>query len=329
MAGIQTPTQDTPEGPISPSGPAAPGTGSSTRDLVWTHVESNPMKTGPAALETARSGSWDSLDTITRTRYLRAFVVMSLQAATTHNEPQILGKLSATSFPDDEHNAAGAAVARTLLLLAPQRPMLLSRSVLTTDGEPAILSQDPGTGLGWMAIVAIGAACAAAGAALGWFGSSSTADKSDAADFRAQKTKVLVSTQAAAIDVLAKHAEREKLAGKPLPFTEEEKRLLTTLEDTQRAIAAERRQPLSTPFEGAKSFGEILKGATGVLEALLPLAFIGGVLYLVSRFGGESSPPSRQLADPDELPRHDSQKTITLTRNKEGVYEQEEEHSHH
>lgn len=324
MAGIQTPSQDTPQGPISPSGPATPSTGSTTRDLVWTHVESDPMKIGPAALETARLGSWDSLDAVTRTRHLRAFVVMSLQAATTHNEPQILGKLSAASFPDDDHNAAGAAVARTLLLLAPRRPMLLSQSMLTTDGAPAILSQDPGTGLGWMAIVAIGAACAAAGAALGWFGSSSTADKSDAADFREQKTKVLVSTQAAAIDVLAKHAEREKLAGKPLPFTEEERRLLSSLEDTQRAIAAERRQPLASPFEGAKSFTEILKGATGFLEALLPLAIAGGALYLVSRFGGDSPPPARQHAA--ELPGHDSQKTITLTRNKEGVYEQEEDH---
>lgn len=326
MAGFQDPGQNTPpEGPNGPGGPTTPNGGSSKGHPIWSHMETDPMRTGPAVLQTARLGTWEGLDPVTRTRYLRAFVVMSLQAATIHNEPQVLGTLSAASYTDDEHNAAGAAVARTLLLLAPRKPILISRSMLTSDGEPAILSQDPGTGLGWLAIVAIGAACAAAGAALGWFGSSTTAEKNDAADFRDHKTKQLVATQAAAIDVLAKHAERERLAGKPLPFTEEEKRLLGTLEDTQRAIVAERRQPLPSPYEGAKSFADLAKGVTGTLEALLPLALVGGAFYLLSRFGGDSTSPADAREGPPAS-RHDTDNTITLTRNKEGVYEYEEGH---
>jgi hypothetical protein len=285
-------------------------------------METDPTKTGPAVLETARLGTWEALDPVTRTRYLRAFVVMTLQAATMRNEPQVLGMLSAASYADQEHNAAGAAVARTLVLLAPRGPMLISQSMLTTDGEPAILTPDPGTGLGWMAIVGIGVLCAAAGAALGWFGSSASAERNDRADFRDHKTKQLVSTQAAAIDVLARHAERERLAGKPLPFTEEEKRLLGSLEDAQRAIVADRREPLPSPYEGAKSFADIMKSVSGTLEALLPLALVGGAFYLLSRFGGDSTPQPHSREGPSpSVTRRESNNTITLTRNKEGVYE--------
>jgi len=322
MPGLETPGHDSPT--PTPKGPTAPGVpsgGTNKGPLLWTHMESDPMSTGPAALQTARLGAWEALDPTTRARHLRAFVVMSLQAATIRNEPQQLGLLSAQSYPDDEHNAAGAAVARTLLLLAPRTPILISRGGLTVDGQPPIETSDPGAGLGWMAVVLIGCAAAAAGVALGWFGSTTTAEKADAANFRDHKTRQLASTQAAAIDVLAKHAERERLAGKPLPFSDEEKRLLGTLEDVQREIVAERKQPLPSPFDGAKHFGDVVQKATGFLEALLPLALIGGGFYLLSRFAGDASPPAPEVPAPDSAPRRDEPEAITLTRNKDGVYE--------
>lgn len=326
MPSYQNPHQDTPpQGPNGPSGPSTPS-GDPTNGLpIWTHMEIDPAFTALATLQAARLGTWEDLPQATRARYLRAFVVMSLQAATLRSDLRVLGTYKAADYADDEHNAAAAAVARTLLLLAPRKPVLISQSMFTNGGEPAILSQDPGTGLGWMAIVAIGAACAAAGAALGWWGAGSV-EKNDSADFRDHKTKQLTAAQAAAIEVLTKHAEREKLAGKPLPFTEEEKRLLTTLEDTQKAIVAERRQPLPAPYDGAKSFSDVLSSATGTLSALLPLVLAGGALYLLSRYGGELLPAHSREGPTSAPDQRHLNNTITLTRNKEGVYEYDERH---
>ena len=112
----------------------------------------------------------------------------------------------------------------------------------------------------------------------------------DRQDFRENKTRQLLSTQATALEVLAKHAERERIAGKALPYTDEERALLRSLEDAQRAIVTERREPLPSPFEGAKSVAEIFKEAAGLVESLLPIALIGGALYLISRYGPPPEP---------------------------------------
>lgn len=327
MPGFENPHQDTPpQGPNGPSGPSTPSGDPTHGFPVWTHIETDPALTALATLQTARLGTWDDHPPAKRARYLRAFVVMSLQAATLKNDLGVLGTYKASDYADDEHNAAAAAVARTLLLLAPRKPILISQSMVTTEGEPAVISKDPGTGLAWMAIVAIGAVCAAGGAAIAWWGAGATAERNDAADFRDHKTKQLIATQATAIEVLTKHADREKVAGKPIPFSEEEKRLLTTLEDTQKAIVNERRQPLPAPYDGAKSFSDLLSAATGTLSALLPLVLAGGALYLLSRYGGELLPAHSREGPPSAPYPRDSNNTITLSRNKEGVYEYDERH---
>ena len=310
MPGFETPPPKDPPLP-SASGP-----------FTWTHSEPEPAITGPAALQTAKLGAWDGLDPIQRARHLRMLVIMSLQAATLRTEPQKLGTLSAASFADDEHNAAGAAVARTLMLIAPRGPAAVAQHILTTGGQTPVLLAAGETAAPWVAI-AIVAAVAVVGAAAYLIGrySGETADRSD---FREAKTKQLLSTQATAIEVIAKHAEREKIAGKPLPFSDEEKALLRSLEEAQRVIANERHEPLPSPYEGAKTLSELVKTATGFLESLLPLALVGGALYLLNRFGGDSSQrgPPALPATSTAPPAHPE--ALTLTRNKDGVYEYEE-----
>src|SRR5262245_55219899 len=115
---VTRPYETPPYEPGTPEVPAVPGVPNGGA-LAWTHIENDPMTIGPAALQTARLGAWDALDPSMRARQIRAFVLMTLQAATLKSEPAQLGVLAARSYPDDEHNAAGAAVARSLLLLAP------------------------------------------------------------------------------------------------------------------------------------------------------------------------------------------------------------------
>ncbi|MEZ4301584.1 MAG: hypothetical protein R3B70_42010 [Polyangiaceae bacterium] len=309
MPGFETPSPNDPQLPPT-QGP-----------FTWTHYESDPEIIGPAALRTAKLDAWDKLDPVLRARHLRAFTVMSLQAATLRSEPQQLGVLSARSYIDDEHNAAGAAVARTLMLIAPRGPMLIAQNVTTAGGQPPVFGSSSDTGVAPVLVaLAIVAAVAVVGA-VGYVIGSHTSETADRQDFREAKTKQLLSTQATAIEVLAKHAEREKIAGKPLPFTDEEKAILRSLEETQRAITTERREPMPAPFDGAKLFADLGAAATGFMESLLPIVLVGGALYLVHRFGGAFE----SRASPVSAPA--SPETITLTRNKDGVYEHEEGHS--
>jgi hypothetical protein len=287
-----------------------------TPTVFWHHIEPDPIKIGPLALQTAKLGGWAAIpDVATRTRLLRAFVIMSLQAATLRPEStaQPLGYFSANIYADDEHNAAGAAAARTLLFIAPNE--ILTASVQTTAGDPPLFAGSPGVGLAPLAIVAIVAICAAAAAAIGI----RAADVVDSTNFRNNKTQQLISTQARALEVLQKHAEREKLAGKPLPFSEEERALLGMLETTQRQISTEKHQPLPSPFSGSKAFDDLGSGLLGglgaSLGAMLPFLAIGGAAYFLWQSDG---PRRERPAVLPELER-DANEPITLVE-KDGVY---------
>jgi len=290
----ETPTPDTP-------GKGPP---------VWHHIEPEFLQVGPDAMQTAKTASWSALSPEIMVRHLRALMVMSLQAATGSNEPRPLGVLHEGIYPDDDHNAAGSAVARTILLLAPPGPAMVSKSLVTFGGSKGISMEPQTSALPAVAVVIIVVAVSAAAAYI----ADRTAEVVDSTNFRNNRTQQLLSAQARSIEVLTKHAEREKAAGRPLPFDAEERQLLGMLEKTQQDIAAERRQPLPSPFEGARRFANDLgSSAKGVLEALLPLALVGGALYLLSR-NSESTPA---LTSKPEAHRSE---VITLTQNKDGVY---------
>ncbi|MDI1484734.1 hypothetical protein [Polyangium sp. y55x31] len=187
------------------------------------------------------------LDKKQRTRQLRAFVVMSLRIAPLSWRPTPLGQLGPHLYSTPERNAAGSAIARTLLLLAPGnlRP---GSDIITEEGEPAIGTLE--TGVVHILTVLLVGAVAIAAAYLG----SLAAQAIDAVNFDDEVTKRLLAAQARAMEILSIHVERERIAGRELPFDETENSMLRALEDVQRQMATLRRRPLPSPFHGATEF---------------------------------------------------------------------------
>lgn len=246
------------EEPPVPAPPAPPP--SSPRLFRWSHQDRNLASAGAAALETAKHGSWMTLGKKQRARQFRAFVVMSLRIAPLSWRPTPLGQLGPHLYSTPERNAAGSAIARTLLLLAPGnlRP---GSDIVTEEGEPAIGTLE--TGVVHVLTVLLVGAVAIAAAYLG----SLAAQAIHAVNFDNEVTKRLLAAQARAMEILSMHVERERIAGRELPFDETEKSMLRALEDVQRQLATLRRIPLPSPFHGAT---ELVRAST----TFLPMAVI-------------------------------------------------------
>jgi len=213
----------------------------------WLHRERDPQAISAAALATAKSGAWTKLDKKTLTRQFRAFVLMSLQIAPLSWEPVPLGQLGAHLYSTEERNAAGSAVARTLVLLAP--PGVETGSDIFTEESGRATRQAEETGLG-VIVVLLWAACAVSAA---WLGTT-IAEAIDSVNFNDEVTKRLLAAQARAIEVLTLHVERERIAGHQLPFDDQERALLVSLEEQQKQLATLQRRPLPKPFDGATEF---------------------------------------------------------------------------
>jgi hypothetical protein len=223
---------------------------------------------------------------------MRALLVVSLQAATISDTQGPLGLLSASLYGgNDERNAAGAAIARTAMVLTPPMSVTVNYELLTADGHPPLTSPIPQipdvSALPALAIVAI--ACAASAAAA--YIATIIAQEQHGIAFEQEKTKRVLSLQADGIDMFGKHIEREKQAGKLLPFEPEERSILQNLEATQREIAKERNVPLPTPFDGARDFGKALADSTSkigqstadAISMIAPIAVVGGLVWLSSK----------------------------------------------
>ena len=228
----------------------------------WFHRERDPQSVSVAALVTAKSGGWTHLDKKTRTRQFRAFVLMSLQIAPLRWEPVPLGELGPHLYSTEERNAAGAVIARTLVLLTPPG-LKVGSDVVSEEWAPATGSiEDTGAGV---LVVLLWAACAISAA---WLGTT-IADAAHAINFDDEVTNRLLAAQARAIEILTLHVERERIAGHELPFDEQERALLVGLEEQQRQLATLQRRPLPKPFEGASEF---LRSAAKATTSALPLA---------------------------------------------------------
>ncbi|MDC3958551.1 hypothetical protein KEG38_32145 [Polyangium jinanense] len=220
-----------------------------------------------ASLEVAKREAWLELDQKALARVFRAFVLLSLQVAPLSAEPRTLGELGPHLYSTPDRNAAGSAIARTLVLLAP-RNVLARSDIVTEESEKG--SGEFETGAAPLLIVLLATASALAAAYLG----NVVGESVHAVNFDDEVTKRMLSTQARAIEVLSMHVERERIAGRELPFDETERQLLVSLEDTQRKLATLQRRPLPTPFEGATEF------ARSATASLLPL----GMLLMVSLY---------------------------------------------
>lgn len=258
----------------------------------WRHFTTGTIETVNAALSSARSGVFGLLSTEQRAAQMRALLALSLQAATISDTQGPLGLLSPSLYGgDDERNAAGAAIARTAMVLTPPVSVMVNSDVLTWDGALAQLIPIPQipevSALPALAIVAM--ACAASAAAA--YIATIITETQHGIAFEQEKTKRLLNAHAAGVDTIAKHVEREKQAGKTLPFEPEERTVLHGLEATQREIAKERNVPLPTPFDGARDFGKALADSTSkigqstadAISMIAPIAVVGGLVWLASK----------------------------------------------
>lgn len=240
-----------------------------SRAFRWFHIESQMAAASHAALDVAKREAWLELDAKSRARLFRAFVLLSLQIAPLSANPVTLGELGPHLYNTQERNAAGSAIARTIVLLGPDRIHTTS-DVITHESDRAQGSLETGAPPA-IVIVLLVTACALAAAYVG----SLIAEAVHAVNFNDEVTKRLLSTQARAIEVLSTHVERERIAGRQLPLDDAELSILRSLEDTQRALAAAQSRPLPSPFDGATQFVR-----TASLS-VMPLAAMGLVALIL------------------------------------------------
>jgi hypothetical protein len=201
----------------------------------------------------------------------------------------------ASRFRTREDCYAASTIARTWQLFAdPGRHVIYT--AVTHDGDPAVLAPEPTHEapvdvafppllLGVIVVVAIvacaGAVCYVAQAAAEVIDRKLTNDA---------LTERLVKTQAHALGMVNDHAERQRAAGKPLPWDPVELKVLDSLLATQQQIAARTGTPLPNPFEGAvegaRAAGrKLAEVGTGLAEAGAGLgvfaAVVGGAYVLL------------------------------------------------
>ncbi|HZX00742.1 MAG TPA: hypothetical protein VFF45_00715 [Bacilli bacterium] len=243
----------------------------------------------PAALQVAKSHAWANLDRATRIRYVRLLVVLSLQAGQMRSAPPRpdgpegrieYGIFHPRMYRDVESLEIASTVLRTLQMVVPPGRYSV-QSVTTEDGAEPILQGRPtevdvGTPLVLWIIGA--AACTIASVLI----AKVAGDVVDRQLTRSEDTKKLMSSQAAAVEVVLKHAEREEKAGTQIPYEEAELILLESLLNVQRRIAEKRETPMPTPFAGAARSMDNALGRVGTgLGVALPLAVVGGLFFLL------------------------------------------------
>jgi hypothetical protein len=236
----------------------------------WFHRERDLVSVTIDALATAKRGTWRQLGKKALVRQFRALMLATLRAATlSPDEPVHLGELGAFLYSTPERNAAASALARTFVLLGPPFQLRARRDVLSEEEQPATASFE--AALGAVAVVVLASVVAISAAFLGTVIAQGVAGF----NFDDEVTQRLLSAHARALEVIAQHVERERIAGRELPFDEVEISLLRTLEDQQRRLATLQRRPLPTPFEGATEFAK-----TASLS-FLPLAAVAVVAFLL------------------------------------------------
>ena len=163
-------------------------------------------------------------------------------------------------------------------------------TAVTHDGDPPVLTQAPADKasgeagfppllVGAIIVVAI-VACASAIC----YVAQAAAEVIDRKLTNDALTARLVGTQARALGMVNDHTERQRAAGRPIPWDPVDLKVLDSLLDTQQQIAGRTGQPLPNPFEGAvegaRDAGKKLAGIG--LDFGIVAAVVGGA-YLLTR----------------------------------------------
>jgi len=250
-----------------PAPTPTPPTKTTPHVFRWFHRDRDLDGTSYAALATALGNGWMRLDRTTRMRQFRAFVLLSLRVASLSPHARELGDLRPELYSTADRNAAGSALARTLVLLAPTGLRALS-DVQTDEGKPASAKGVTETGeLVTVIIIALAAVVTLAAVYLG-------AHAAVSVNFDDEVTQRLLSSQAKAIEVLTLHIERERVVGHELPFDDAERALLIRLEEDQERLATLQGRPMPRPFEGATTFIRRTANSLTTLALVLTGAYL-------------------------------------------------------
>lgn len=301
-------TESSAQVPSPPPSPAARTT--------WTHRDSAPSAALNVALALRQYETWPTdpalagdvealggksgglMSSTDRVRILRTlavctqYVVEDAREQRVHpmGEMQVIRSLGSDvrgdMFASRAHCFAASAIARTWQILPPPG-LHVVRTATTLDGQPAVLGPPdasfgetgalPAMLLGAVLVVAVVgfavALCYNGQAIAGVVDNYLTNDA---------LTKRMMASQAAALQLVDNHSQREIAAGgRPIPYSPEETQILGALVDTQKAIAQRTQSPLPNPFVGAvdaakKGLDKAASGFGGVVGlAAMGLGIVG------------------------------------------------------
>jgi hypothetical protein len=271
--------------------------------IRWAHHETKPAVADfalmPRAFEAVKTPE-------ERNRVLRALAVASAYAVddltTKHAKPANLdegqlypykvgGDLDRAAFPTPAHRFAASAIARTWMLFPDRARHITVFSCSTTDGAAAVLQHpslaDVDTGLPPLLLAGIIVVGIAAATVATIHIAQMALDVVDRKLTRDADTQRMVSAQQQAVKMADDHTQRERAAGKVIPWTDKEMRVFERLLATQKTLAEKRQEPLGRyrPFDGAIDAFERVAAKTA--QSVLPYVLLaGGAYFVLSRSSG-------------------------------------------
>jgi hypothetical protein len=271
---------------------------------MWQHQETDPAAGVELALSLAGGPAVvKRMDTPTRIHALRCLAALSIYACQAVQGPQavppntplgpeelpkrvMLGNLNGALYPSPEARYVASTLGRSMILI-PDRGARQVYTCVTKDGEPARLGdrpfEDRDTGfppllLAGVVIAGVVACCVAAVYIAETVCNAVNVDRKME---RETDTARMISAQAAALKMVSDHAERERLAGKALPWDPVELRQLDALNGVQHDIVTRERSSWPTPFPGATD--ALGRAGASVAGSLTTVALVLGAAFVMSR----------------------------------------------
>jgi hypothetical protein len=263
----------------------------------WTHRDTAPTETLVAALapENYLRADGSSPTDVDRVRLVRALgmaTAYAVENATVRGVPPLgemetrtlgQGPLRGDMFVDREHCYAASTIARTFQVLAGPGPLIL-QTVTTLDGQRAVASP-PSLETGFPPLL-LGAAMIVATVA--FYGAICfVAQKVAAVEDRKRGEEALtarmMATQARAVALVDDHHERERAAGRSLPYDEGETKLLDALTGAQRDLAQRQGTPFPDPFQGAVDSVHTAVDKVGTGLEIGTVLALGVAAYVITR----------------------------------------------
>jgi len=271
--------------------------------ITWTHEDSDPKGSMALAFDAKSYVERPSGSPLIRTDRVR--VVRALAIATHYavENARVVGvipnnkdgitalgsEVRGDLFASPTHCYAASTIARTWMLF-PDPGRYTVFTATTRDGAPAKLTTgvDPNpkgeAGFPPLLLAAVLIVAVVAWSAAVCYVAQVTAEVVDRKLTEDALTTRMLSIQARAVAIVDTHSERERAAGHALPWSPEELRVLDSLLETQKAIAARTNSPLPNPFAGALAkVEEAGVAAAGAVGGIGMIAVVLGGAYVLTR----------------------------------------------